>query len=47
MQSLMQKCVQNGLSNDGPDAALEDGLDRWLSGGIEGTFTLKAIEDAQ
>ena len=34
MQLLMNKCVQNGSSNIGPDAALEGALD----GGLNVTF---------
>ena len=31
----MHKCVQNGSSNDGPDATLEGALDGRLNGGFE------------
>ena len=35
MQWLMHKCVQNGLSNGGPDATLEVALDGGLNIGFE------------
>ena len=35
MQSLMHKCVQNGLSNGGLDAALEGELVGGLNVGLE------------
>ena len=44
MKSLINKFVQNGSFNGGPDAALESALD---SGRDTIEFTLKTIEDVQ
>ena len=43
----MHKCVQNGSSNGGPDAALEGALDGGRNVRFERAleFSLKAIED--